>query len=729
MKNYFLSPKEIEKLFQKAFSILYSKGYEKAKKQFDQVFARDPYRIEYHYQLAVYFAQQKNEELFLHHLSICYQIDFYYIDIAIQNPSIVNYINVEKVKTIKEKQKNISLHFESIEPISDPIVLQFKNQNRKKRTTICSELSIEVKQFFDIYDLDKISLREKLFDRDQYYQDTTKKYKLRNSIKLDRYEDHYSGTYAELYVSIKELAPYLENVRFFMYLNYEKWVDEIYIRNGIFYSYRHELSSNYDLLELYEKLVKRNPKDRFLKMLVSDLYYDTALHKIQYKEIYDGEVEYYLKQAKRYYPKNAKLNHAWGEFYWQNSEWDLAKKYFLQFIKKIRDYDTIIKLGKMALWGEEYKKAQSYFSEAIQQRPNYIDAHFYRGLCYEHQHQLKKARKDYQFEINGMQNYNAHYLVGKGNRLIDYHFNESARPFFNSAIQKAKSYKKELTQQEKKSPSTDTSFYYRRLKDMDSIISDAYVGLSLIATTFDENMKFSQKAIEKNPLSPTALYNIGVLLQKRDELEQANEYYNRALQYDDKYIKALNNKSIIAHAQGKYYQLFFIGNRMIEIDPHYANGWLILGNAYFYSKQYQEALSPYYQFIALEPKSEKGYHALCTTYAWLGEYEKSIQAGKKALKINPNLAEIISDIAGNYNNLNKYKQALIYAEKAIKVNPSYYHPYYIKACVYAKMNKTLQAIEMIKRMLHLDGSKLELVRRESDFENLKNDQEFKKVFQ
>jgi len=84
--------------------------------------------------------------------------------------------------------------------------------------------------------------------------------------------------------------------------------------------------------------------------------------------------------------------------FWQNQQnFPEAKKVFYRIISIDRSYPkSYYNIGWMLLQEDSTEKALRQFTIAIQEKPDYVEAYFNRGLCQEILGDLAKAREDYQ---------------------------------------------------------------------------------------------------------------------------------------------------------------------------------------------------------------------------------------------------------------------------------------------------------------------------------------------
>ncbi len=72
-----------------------------------------------------------------------------------------------------------------------------------------------------------------------------------------------------------------------------------------------------------------------------------------------------------------------------------------------------------------------------------------------------------------------------------------------------------------------------------------------------------------------------------------------------------------------------------------SNAHLDIGNAYYKSEKYQEAIESYKQALRIDPNDIEAHNNLGATYGNSGKYEEAIESFKQAIRIDPDYAEAL----------------------------------------------------------------------------------------
>ena len=87
---------------------------------------------------------------------------------------------------------------------------------------------------------------------------------------------------------------------------------------------------------------------------------------------------------------------------------------------------------------------------------------------------------------------------------------------------------------------------------------------------------------------------------------------------------------------GKPEQGIQAAERVVEIDPTYANAYNILASLYTMNNEYLKAISTIKKYMALQPDNRNTYDSACEVYIHVGQLDEALNICEEALKINPN---------------------------------------------------------------------------------------------
>jgi len=161
-------------------------------------------------------------------------------------------------------------------------------------------------------------------------------------------------------------------------------------------------------------------------------------------------------------------------------------------------------------------------------------------------------------------------------------------------------------------------------------------------------MTYSDWAKDAENGSGWSIYSTNVFLASSYEqlgmYDNAIEAAKMAIQVEPKYANAFVILSRVYSAKKQYDEGISALKRAIELDPNYAAAYEELGKAYFGKRRYNDAISYYKKAIELEPKVVDRYISLADLYSEMGDYSEAINTLKKALEIEPNNARRYNEL-------------------------------------------------------------------------------------
>jgi protein O-mannosyl-transferase len=115
--------------------------------------------------------------------------------------------------------------------------------------------------------------------------------------------------------------------------------------------------------------------------------------------------------------------------------------------------------------------------------------------------------------------------------------------------------------------------------------------------------------------------------------------------------------------------------RATEIHPTYKNPYLLLGNAYFYSNEFDKAIQAYQSALKLDPNYKDALKNLQLVYREGGKIiaqeqnniPKGIEFMLKAIEMNPNDTETLSLLGTAYGMTQQPQRSIEVLEKALAI--------------------------------------------------------------
>lgn len=191
---------------------------------------------------------------------------------------------------------------------------------------------------------------------------------------------------AELYFYVKKYQDAMDHIN--MALKVDEHIGKAYFMKGMIFE---EQLDTAKAISSMETAIEQDPNNYDAYMQLGFLY-AAKKNKLAIE---------YFDSALRLKPKSDEVLYAKGKFYQNLEEWDNAVKTYEQLSQIYPDNKSAhYNLGVIHFGiTKEYLKAIKQFDEVIRINPNYYQAYYGRGSCYEATGEKKKAAEDYKFVL------------------------------------------------------------------------------------------------------------------------------------------------------------------------------------------------------------------------------------------------------------------------------------------------------------------------------------------
>lgn len=202
--------------------------------------------------------------------------------------------------------------------------------------------------------------------------------------------------------------------------------------------------------------------------------------------------------------------------------------------------------------------------------------------------------------------------------------------------------------------------------------------------SFDVGRKATGKGYKVDPMHASygALsYWLGMAYYHNNQYKEAIFNFNEALKQavedpESEFVREWSKFASVPNVKfwRKYYLPLF--------PPKYAC-YFRLGSAYYFDKQYEQAVNALQKAIELYPKAPDFYTTMAAAYREMKRYNEAIAAVNRAIEIKPSDYPY-SVLRSIYEEQGKLEQAISAGKKAIELNPHISH-YFSLANLYSRM--------------------------------------------
>ena len=252
---------------------------------------------------------------------------------------------------------------------------------------------------------------------------------------------------------------------------------------------------------------------------------------------------------------------------------------------------------------------------------------------------------------------------------------------------------------------------FKRVLSLEKNNTEALLHMGFIYKSCKEyvkSFKCFNRIIENEPRNPHAYYGLGKLYQSmNDKDEEAFENYNKCIEINPNYLKALIQLGILFLKHKNYNKSLEVLERVYELDKNIPLCLTCLGNIYMEKKEYEKAEEFLIKSIKLDKKNIATNSALADIYFAREKYDEAIQKYLMAIKLGGKLPEIYLNLGHCYYIKDKYEPSINNYISALKLVKNTRHDYYYylgNALVAGKRYK--DAIKAYQAAIKLKNNKL-----------------------
>lgn len=144
----------------------------------------------------------------------------------------------------------------------------------------------------------------------------------------------------------------------------------------------------------------------------------------------------------------------------------------------------------------------------------------------------------------------------------------------------------------------------------------------------------------------------------------------------------------------------------------------------FFQHKYEESIKICDQIIKKDSKFYKAYNTKGISLCFLNNFDNGLKNINKALEIKPDFAYGRFNKALAYELYGHYDEALKWYDKALELE-NYIWSYYGKASIYGRRGDVDNTIKYLKIALSMDSNIKDTIKKERDFDPVRNDSKFK----
>lgn len=236
---------------------------------------------------------------------------------------------------------------------------------------------------------------------------------------------------------------------------------------------------------------------------------------------------------------------------------------------------------------------------------------------------------------------------------------------------------------------------------------------------YEAAIKDFQKLNSLEPNDAGILNNIGLCYANMEQNDKAAEFYLKALQLDSKLVQTYVNLSDVYYKEKKIIDAINMLETAVTLMPENTVLKNCLARFYIEDVRYDLAITQLCEILDIEPDNVDAAWDLGNVYFETGEYENAISHYEMVLEKITDNSVMYFQTAAACEAADELDKALSYHLKAISYNPNFYPSYKKLGILFSARGDKESAIEYFEDYLKYDLPKDEVETIKGVLENLK----------
>jgi len=248
---------------------------------------------------------------------------------------------------------------------------------------------------------------------------------------------------------------------------------------------------------------------------------------------------------------------------------------------------------------------------------------------------------------------------------------------------------------------------------------------SLAEQTLIDFLNHNTNQISRN----SVLGSLGFFYLKRLKFNNAVEVYKELVVAEPNNLINHNNLAFGYLSLGKYNESEILFKQILSKDSTHFPSWGNLGEIYLKTGRYEEAEKFLEKSMSIYQNWVYSWSNFGALYLKTNKYQKAEEYLKHALTIDSLFTDAMVYLAHVFIKTNRQEEALKYFQNAIRVNPVATFAYLGLAAQLTTLGKTKEALDMIEQAIQKTGVTFELLQKDNDLAQLRNQMEWNVLMQ
>ncbi len=218
-------------------------------------------------------------------------------------------------------------------------------------------------------------------------------------------------------------------------------------------------------------------------------------------------------------------------------------------------------------------------------------------------------------------------------------------------------------------------------------------------------VKLYQTTIGHNPNCWMAYNNLGKIWMdlpnaaRSGKLDEAVADFDKVIRLNPRYAEGHYNMGLALTVKGQLSESIEEYRKAIEFDPAFVNAYNNLGNVLLQIGQTDEAIKQYQKAIEIAPRYAMAYNNLGFAYYKTDQFDKALPQLQKALKLQPDYGQVYLNLSRTMRRTGRLQEAIDDVLRAANLMPSNPEVYVEMAIVFSVSDRPAEAIEAAQKAL------------------------------
>jgi predicted TPR repeat methyltransferase len=192
---------------------------------------------------------------------------------------------------------------------------------------------------------------------------------------------------------------------------------------------------------------------------------------------------------------------------------------------------------------------------------------------------------------------------------------------------------------------------------------------------------------------------LGILLQKNEQLVEAQELYRRVLETAPNHPDALHYAGVLAHQQGRSDEAVALIERSLALAPERADCYSNLGIIFQSTGRLDAAIDAYRRAITIDPGHANAHSNLGVLLRATGKASEAEAAYRRAIQLAPDHIDAYTNLGILLNGLNRTAEAAACYCKVITLRPKHREARRLLALAHCMLGDVGAAVNIFEEWL------------------------------